>query len=277
MGIRKLKPITPGTRFFSVSTFDEVTKEKPEKSLIKPIKKSGGRNNLGRVTSRHRGGGHKRMYRMIDFRRDKYGIVGTVVSIEYDPNRTSRIALVQYSDGDKRYIIAPDGLAVGSKIMSGADAEVQVGNALPLRNIPAGTMVHNVELFPKKGGQIGRGAGNSLQIMAKEGDWVTLKMPSGEVRKFCADCYATIGVVSNSDHENISLGKAGRSRWLGIRPQTRGMAMNPVDHPMGGGEGRSKSGGGWQHPESPWGKYAKGLKTRKRKNPSNKYIVKRRK
>lgn len=277
MGIRKLRPITPGTRFFSVSTFEEITKTEPEKSLLRPLKKTGGRNNLGRITSRHRGGGHKRMYRLVDFRRDKHGVVGTVAAIEYDPNRTCRIALIHYADGEKRYIIAPDGLTVGAKIMSGPDAEVQVGNALPLRNIPAGTMVHNVELFPGKGGQVGRSAGNSLQIMAKEGDWVTLKMPSGEIRKFRADCYATIGVVGNADHENISLGKAGRSRWLGIRPQTRGMAMNPVDHPMGGGEGRSKSGGGWQHPESPWGKYAKGLKTRKRKNPSNKYIVKRRK
>lgn len=277
MGIRKLRPITPGTRFFSVSTFEEITKTEPEKSLLRPLKKTGGRNNLGRITSRHRGGGHKRMYRLVDFRRDKHGIAGTVAAIEYDPNRTCRIALIHYADGEKRYIIAPDGLTVGAKIMSGPDAEVQVGNALPLRNIPAGTMVHNVELFPGKGGQVGRSAGNSLQIMAKEGDWVTLKMPSGEIRKFRADCYATIGVVGNADHENISLGKAGRSRWLGIRPQTRGMAMNPVDHPMGGGEGRSKSGGGWQHPESPWGKYAKGLKTRKRKNPSNKYIVKRRK
>ncbi|MCX7983584.1 MAG: 50S ribosomal protein L2 [Bacteroidetes bacterium] len=277
MGIRKLRPITPGTRFFSVSTFEEITKTEPEKSLLRPLKKSGGRNNLGRITSRHRGGGHKRMYRVVDFHRDKHGIVGTVAAIEYDPNRTCRIALIHYADGEKRYILAPEGLTVGAKIMSGPDAEVQVGNALPLRSIPAGTMVHNVELFPGKGGQIGRSAGNSLQIMAKEGDWVTLKMPSGEIRKFRADCYATVGVVGNADHENISLGKAGRSRWLGIRPQTRGMAMNPVDHPMGGGEGRSKSGGGWQHPESPWGKYAKGLKTRKRKNPSNKYIVKRRK
>ncbi len=277
MGIRKLKPITPGTRFFSVSTFEEITKIEPEKSLLRPLKKTGGRNNLGRITSRHRGGGHKRMYRVVDFKRDKHGIEGTVVSIEYDPNRSCRIALIHYIDGEKRYIIAPEGLSVGSKVLSGPDADVQVGNALPLRNIPAGTMVHNVELFPGKGGQVGRSAGNSLQIVAKEGDWVTLKLPSGEIRKFRADCYATIGVVGNADHENISLGKAGRSRWLGIRPQTRGMAMNPVDHPMGGGEGRSKSGGGWQHPESPWGKYAKGLKTRKRKNPSNKYIVKRRK
>jgi large subunit ribosomal protein L2 len=277
MGIRKLRPITPGTRFFSVSTFEEITKTEPEKSLLLPNKKSGGRNNLGRITSRHRGGGHKRMYRIIDFKRDKHGIEAKVAAIEYDPNRSARIALLHYKDGEKRYIIAPDGLKVGATVVSGPGVEVQVGNALPLREIPVSTFVNNVELRPGKGGQLARSAGNSAQLMAKEGNFATLKLPSGEVRKVPVDCYATIGVVGNMDHENISLGKAGRSRWLGIRPQTRGMAMNPVDHPMGGGEGRSKSGGGWQHPESPWGKYAKGLKTRKRKNPSNKLIVKRRK
>jgi large subunit ribosomal protein L2 len=277
MGIRKLRPITPGTRFFSVSTFEEITKTEPEKSLLLPNKKSGGRNNLGRITSRHRGGGHKRMYRIIDFKRDKHGIEAKVAAIEYDPNRSARIALLHYKDGEKRYIIAPDGLKVGATVVSGPGVEVQVGNALPLREIPVSTFVNSVELRPGKGGQLARSAGNSAQLMAKEGNFATLKLPSGEVRKVPVDCYATIGVVGNMDHENISLGKAGRSRWLGIRPQTRGMAMNPVDHPMGGGEGRSKSGGGWQHPESPWGKYAKGLKTRKRKNPSNKLIVKRRK
>jgi large subunit ribosomal protein L2 len=277
MAIRKLRPMTPATRFYSISTFEEITKTVPEKALLEPNKKSGGRNNMGRITSRHRGGGHKRQYRIIDFKRNKHGVTGKVAAIEYDPNRAARIALIQYADGEKRYIIATEGLKVGAKISSGPQAEVEVGNSMPLRNIPAGSFVHNVELFPGKGGQIGRSAGNSLQVMAKEGDWVTLKMPSGEARKFRADCYATVGTVGNGDHENISLGKAGRSRWLGIRPQSRGMAMNPVDHPMGGGEGRSKSGGGWQHPESPWGKYAKGLKTRKRKNASNKYIVKRRK
>jgi large subunit ribosomal protein L2 len=241
------------------------------------VKKSGGRNNLGRITSRHRGGGHKRMYRVIDFKRDRHGVEAKVAAIEYDPNRSARIALVQYVDGEKRYIIAPDGLKVGQKVNSGSGVEVQVGNSLPLSEIPVGTFVHNVEIKPGKGGQLGRSAGNSLQLMAKEGDFATVKLPSGEVRKVPVICYATVGVVGNLDHENLSLGKAGRSRWLGIRPQTRGMAMNPVDHPMGGGEGRSKSGGGWQHPESPWGKYAKGLKTRKRKSPSNKYIVKRRK
>jgi large subunit ribosomal protein L2 len=277
MAIRKLRPMTAATRFYSISSFDEITKKEPEKALVESNKKSGGRNNLGRITSRHRGGGHKRQYRIIDFKRDKRGIAGTVASIEYDPNRAARIALIHYPDGEKRYIIASTGLKVGAKIVSGPQAEIEIGNAMPLKNIPAGTFVHNVEFSPGKGGQIGRSAGNSLQVMAKEDEWVSLKMPSGEIRKFRSDCYATIGLVGNADHENISLGKAGRSRWLGIRPQSRGMAMNPVDHPMGGGEGRSKSGGGYQHPESPWGKYAKGLKTRKRKNQSNKYIVKRRK
>jgi len=277
MAIRKLRPYTPSTRFYSVPTYEEVTKTVPEKSLLRPVKKSGGRNNLGRITSRHRGGGHKRMYRVIDFKRDRHGVEAKVAAIEYDPNRSARIALVQYVDGEKRYIIAPDGLKVGQKVNSGSGVEVQVGNSLPLSEIPVGTFVHNVEIKPGKGGQLGRSAGNSLQLMAKEGDFATVKLPSGEVRKVPVICNATVGVVGNLDHENLSLGKAGRSRWLGIRPQTRGMAMNPVDHPMGGGEGRSKSGGGWQHPESPWGKYAKGLKTRKRKSPSNKYIVKRRK
>lgn len=217
------------------------------------------------------------MYRVIDFKRDRHGIPAKVTAIEYDPNRSARIALTQYPDGERRYIIAPEGLKIGASVMAGPEAEIQVGNALPLKNIPVSTFVNTVEMTPGKGGQIGRSAGNSLQLMAKEGDYATLKLPSGEVRKLPLDCYATIGVVSNADHENISYGKAGRSRWLGIRPQTRGMAMNPVDHPMGGGEGRSKSGGGYQHPESPWGKYAKGLKTRKKKNQSNKYIVTRRK
>jgi large subunit ribosomal protein L2 len=277
MAIRKLRPMTPATRFYSISAFEDITKKEPEKALLESNKKSGGRNNLGRITSRHRGGGHKRQYRIIDFKRDKHGIVGKIAAIEYDPNRAARIALIHYPDGEKRYIIAAHGMKVGTKIVSGPQAEIENGNALPLKSIPAGTFVHNVEFTPGKGGQIGRSAGNSLQVMAKEGELVSLKLPSGEIRKFRADCYATIGLVGNEDHENISLGKAGRSRWLGIRPQSRGMAMNPVDHPMGGGEGRSKSGGGYQHPESPWGKYAKGLKTRKRKNQSNKFIVKRRK
>jgi large subunit ribosomal protein L2 len=277
MAIKLSKPTTPARRFYSVSTFEEVTKKSPEKALLQPVKKSGGRNNTGRVTSRHRGGGHKRRYRVIDFKRSKRGMDAKVAAIEYDPNRSSRIALVQYTDGQRTYIIAPDGLKVGDVISAGPDVEIQVGNAMPLKSIPAGTFVHNVEITPGKGAQIGRSAGNSLQLMAKEGNFATLKLPSGELRKFPVDCYATIGSVGNADHENLSYGKAGRSRWLGIRPQTRGMAMNPVDHPMGGGEGRSKSGGGYQHPESPWGKYAKGLKTRKRKKQSSKLIVKRRK
>ena len=277
MAIRNLKPRTPATRFYSISTFEEVTKSGPEKALLTPLKKSGGRNNNGRVTSRHRGGGHKRSYRVIDFRRERRGIPATVKAIEYDPNRSCRIALVQYVDGQRRYILAPDGVRVGSRVVSGENVEIEPGNALPLKNVPVGTFVHNVELAPGRGGQMGRSAGNALQVMAKEGDYATLKLPSGEVRKIRMECYATIGVVGNADHENISIGKAGRSRWLGIRPQTRGMAMNPVDHPNGGGEGRSKSGGGRQHPESPWGKYAKGLKTRRRRKQSSQYIVKRRK
>lgn len=277
MALRKLKPRTAATRFYSISTFEEITKTVPEKSLLMPNKKSGGRNNLGRITSRHRGGGHKRMYRIIDFKRDKRGVAAKVTAIEYDPNRSSRIALLQFPDGEKRYIIAPEGVKVGTSVTSGPEADIQVGNALPLRNIPISTFVNTVEMIPGKGGQIARSAGNSVQLMAKEGDYATLKMPSGEVRKIPLDCYATIGIVSNGDHENISVGKAGRSRWLGIRPQTRGMAMNPVDHPMGGGEGRSKSGGGGQHPESPWGQYAKGLKTRSKKNQSSRYIVSRKK
>jgi len=274
MAIRKLKPNTPGTRFMSISSFDEITKTSPEKSLTAAIKKSGGRNNQGRITSRHRGGGHKRRYRIIDFKRDKNGIPAKVFSIEYDPNRTSRIALLNYADGEKRYIIAPDGLKVGASVVSGSGSEIKVGNALPLKEIPLGSFIHNVELRPGKGGQLGRSAGSSLQLMAREGKMAQLKMPSGEVRMVGVDCMATYGVVGNTDHENISLGKAGRSRWLGIRPASRGVAKNPVDHPMGGGEGKTSGGG---HPVSPWGQKAKGLKTRKRKNLSNKYIVKRRK
>ena len=274
MAIRKLKPNTPGTRFMSISSFEEITKSTPEKSLTGVIKKSGGRNNLGRVTSRHRGGGHKRRYRVIDFKRDKNGIPAKVFSIEYDPNRTSRIALLNYADGEKRYIIAPDGLKVGDSIVSGTGSEIKVGNALPLKEIPLASFIHNVELKPGKGGQLGRSAGASIQLMAREGKFAQLKMPSGEVRMVSVECMATYGVVGNIDHENISLGKAGRSRWLGIRPHTRGVAMNPVDHPMGGGEGKTSGGG---HPVSPWGQKAKGLKTRKKKNRTNKYIVKRRK
>ncbi|WP_337865480.1 50S ribosomal protein L2 [Ignavibacterium sp.] len=274
MGIKKLKPVTPGTRFRTNFTFGEITKETPEKSLVLSLTKSGGRNNLGRVTARHRGGGHKRKYRIIDFKRNKHGIPAKVFSIEYDPNRTCRIALLHYADGEKRYIIAPDGLKVGDSVMSGPGSEIKVGNALPLKEMPLGSFVHNVELKPGKGGQLGRSAGTSLQLMAREGEYAQLKMPSGEVRMVRSECYATYGVVGNAEHENISIGKAGRSRWLGIRPHTRGVAMNPVDHPMGGGEGKTSGGG---HPVSPWGQKAKGLKTRKRKKQSNKFIIKRRK
>jgi large subunit ribosomal protein L2 len=275
MAIKNLKPRTPATRYYSIATFDEVTKTTPEKSLLTPIKSSGGRGNTGRITSRHRGGGHKRMYRIIDFKRDK-DIPAKVAAIEYDPNRTCRIALLNYADGEKRYILAPDGLTVGMELMSGKDADIVTGNALPIRYMPLGTFMHNVELKPGRGGKFARSAGNSCQLMAKEGEFATLKMPSGETRKIPIDCCATVGVVGNTDHFNISYGKAGRMRWLGVRPQTRGMAMNPVDHPMGGGEGKSKSGGGRKHPKSPWGQLAKGLRTRKKKNASSQFIIKRR-
>ncbi|MBC8491206.1 MAG: 50S ribosomal protein L2 [Candidatus Marinimicrobia bacterium] len=273
MGIKKIKPTTPGQRFMSVDTFEDITTTTPEKSLLVPLKRSSGRNNRGRITSRRRGGGHQRSYRLIDFKRDKHGIEAVVKTIEYDPNRSSRIALLNYKDGEKRYIIAPDGLQVGNVIVSGLDAPIKVGNSLPLKNIPAGTLVHNIELKPKKGGQIARGAGTAAQIMAKEGKYVTLKMPSGEMRLVLAECYATVGEVGNRDHENINLGKAGRSRWLGRRPKVRGVAMNPVDHPMGGGEGKSSGG---RHPVSPWGQPSKGYRTRKKRNPSDKFIIKRR-
>ena len=275
MAIRKLKPNTPGTRWMSVSSFDEISKKRPEKALIEPLKKSGGRNNTGRITSRHRGGGHKRFFRAVDFKRNKRGMDATVVAIEYDPNRSARLALLQYRDGEKRYIIAPDGVHVGETLQSGPESEIRNGNAMPLANIPAGTFVHNIEMRPGKGAQIARSAGASVQLMAKEGKFAQLKLPSGEVRNVPVDCYATIGSVGNADHENISLGKAGRSRWLGIRPQSRGVVMNPVDHPHGGGEGKSPQGN--PHPVSPWGWHTKGKKTRWRKKPSSRYIVKRRK
>src|SRR3972149_7534350 len=249
MGIKKLKPNTPGTRFRSNFTFDEISKTKPEKSLTIALKKSGGRNNLGRITARHIGGGHKRRYRVIDFKRDKTGVPAKVFSIEYDPNRSARIALLHYSDGDKKYILAPNGLKVGNKIVSGTGSDIAVGNALPLKEMPLGSFVHNVELKPGKGGQLGRSAGAALQLMAKEGEYAQLKMPSGEVRMVRVECMATYGEVGNAEKENISLGKAGRTRWLGKRPHVRGVAMNPVDHPMGGGEGKSSGGG---HPVSPW-------------------------
>lgn len=269
MAIRTLKPITPGTRFYSVSEFDEITTDKPYKKLTAPLKKSGGRNNTGRITSRHRGGGHKRRYRIIDFKRNKHGIPATIKTIEYDPNRNARIALVEYQDGEFRYILAPAKIKVGNVIVSGPDVEFKDGNALPLKKIPVGLFIHNVELKPGKGGQLARSAGSAVQLVANEGKYSHLKLPSGEIRLVPNNCYATLGTVSNADYENIFWGKAGRLRWFGIRPQTRGMAMNPIDHPMGGGEGASKSGGGRQHPRTPWGKYTKGLKTRKSKSSDN--------
>ncbi len=274
MPLRSMRPATPGTRWMTVATFEEVTKTTPEKKLLRPLKKSAGRNNTGRITSRHRGGGHKRHFRIIDFRRDKRGMDAKVVAIEYDPNRSGRIALLQYADGERRYILAPDQLKTGDMLRSGQDAEIKVGNAMPLANIPAGTFVHNVEMRPGKGAQIARSAGVSVQLMAKEGRFAQLRLPSGEIRNIPADCFAVIGAVGNADHENVSIGKAGRSRWRGIRPQSRGVVMNPVDHPHGGGEGKSPQGN--PHPVSPWGWHTKGKKTRSRRKPSGKFIVKRR-
>ena len=274
MPIRKLKPRSPGVRAQTVSGFDEITKSTPEKSLLVSIARKGGRNNNGRITAKRRGGGHRKQYRVIDFKRRKDGIPAKVVGVEYDPNRSARIALLSYSDGEKRYIIAPSKLNVGDVLMSGENAEIRIGNCLLLKDIPEGTLIHNVEMRPGKGAQIARSAGSGVQLMAKEGDYVTLKLKSGEVRLIHRNCRATIGTVGNADHENISIGKAGRVRWMGIRPRVRAVAMNPVDHPMGGGEGRSSGG---RHPCSPWGQIAKGLKTRKVKKLSNKFILNRKK
>jgi len=273
MGLKKFKPITPGRRFMTVSDFAEITHPAPEKSLVSSLNKSGGRGNTGRMTSRHRGGGHKRAYRLIDFRRNKIGIPARVASVEYDPNRSARIALLHYADGEKRYIIAPADLKVDDILIASADADIKTGNTLPLSKIPLGINLHNLEIRPGKGGQVARSAGTMVQLLAKEGEFAHIKMPSGEVRLFKLDCLATIGQVGNIDHENISIGKAGRSRWLGIRPHVRGVAMNPVDHPMGGGEGKSSGG---RHPCSPWGQLSKGLKTGNRKRAAS-LIVKRRK
>ena len=272
MALKKFKPVTPALRFKTVSDFSEITRSTPEKSLLRPLKRSGGRDSRGHVSSWCRGGGHRRRYRVIDFKRDKLGIPAKVASIEYDPNRSSRIALLHYVDGEKRYIIAPLGVGVGDTLMSGPGAEVREGNALPLRLIPLGTSVHNLELIPGKGGQVARGAGSECQLMAKEGRYAQVRLPSGEVRMVHLDCHATVGQVSNIDHANISVGKAGRSRWLGKRPHNRGVTMNPVDHPMGGGEGRTSGG---RHPCSPWGQLSKGLKTRNNKRTDG-MIVKRR-
>ena len=273
MAVKKVKPTSPGRRFQEYSTFEEVTTTTPEKSLLRTLSKQGGRNSYGRITCRHRGGGHRRHYRAIDFRRNKQGIPAQVATIEYDPNRSSRIALLHYADGEKRYILAPVNMKVGDRVMSGPEADIKPGNALPLGNIPLGTQIHNIELRIGKGGQIVRSAGTFAQLMAKESPYALIKLPSGEVRKVLLKCMATIGQVGNVIHENISMGKAGRTRWLGRRPKVRGVAMNPVDHPMGGGEGRSSGG---RHPCSPWGTPSKGYRTRKNKT-TNKFIVKRRK
>jgi large subunit ribosomal protein L2 len=272
MAVKKVKPTSPGRRFQSFAAFEEITKTTPEKSLLRILKKSGGRNVNGRITSRRRGGGHKRYYRIIDFKRDKEGIPATVAAIEYDPNRSARIALLHYADGEKRYIIAPLKLSVGDTVMSGPEADIQPGNALPLANIPLGTHIHNIELRVGKGGQIVRSAGTFAQLMAKEDRYALVKLPSSEVRMVLLTCKATVGQLGNITHENVSLGKAGRNRWKGRRPKVRGVAMNPVDHPMGGGEGRSSGG---RHPCSPWGVPTKGYRTRKNKR-TDRYIVKRR-
>jgi large subunit ribosomal protein L2 len=274
MGIRKFKPTTPSLRWTIGADFEEITKDEPEKSLIRPLKRKGGRNALGRITVRHRGGRHRRMYRIIDFKRDKYNIPARVLAIEYDPNRSARIALLQYEDGEKRYILAPLGLSVGNTVVSGPGAEPNVGCALALKDIPLGSFIHNIELMKGKGGKIVRSAGASAQIVAKEGEFAHVKLPSGEVRLIHLDCMATIGQVGNVEHEVFSLGKAGRARWLGRRPQVRGAAMNPVDHPHGGGEG--KAGQGNPHPVSPWGLHTKGKKTRKKRKYSDRFILKRR-
>jgi len=271
MGVKKLKPTSPGRRFQTVSDFHTITKSTPEKSLLAPKTRSSGRNSYGRITSRHRGGGHKRRYRIIDFRRTKDGVPAKIVGIEYDPNRNARIALLHYVDGEKRYILAPVGIKVGDMLESGSKAEIRPGNALPLRNIPTGTIVHAVELRPGGGAKMARSAGTSVQLMSKEGSIALIRLPSGEMRQVLLDCRATIGQVGNTEAELVKIGKAGRARWKGKRPQTRGVAMNPVDHPLGGGEGRSSGG---RHPVSPWGKPER--KTRKKNKPSNKYIVRRR-
>jgi large subunit ribosomal protein L2 len=273
MGIRNYKPTSAGRRFQSVQTFEEITTDRPYKPLIETLEQSGGRNNRGQLTSWWRGGGHKRNYRIIDFKRDKLNIPGKVSTIEYDPNRTARIALVTYADGEKRYILHPVGLKVGDTVLAGENVDILPGNCLPLKNVPLGTMIHNVELKRGKGGQIARSAGSAVQLVAKEGLYATVKMPSGESRLINIENYATVGQVGNIDHENVSIGKAGRNRWLGKRPHVRGVAMNPVDHPLGGGEGKSSGG---RHPVSPWGQPTKGFKTRRRKD-SNRFILERRK
>jgi large subunit ribosomal protein L2 len=275
MPIKKYNPTSPARRFMTVSTFEEITKKEPEKSLLAPLKKSGGRNSYGRITVRHKGGGAKQKYRIIDFKRDKDDIPAKVTAIEYDPNRSANIALLTYADGEKRYILAPDGLNVGDTVMSGENADIKPGNALPFENIPVGTLVHNIELKPGKGGQLVRAAGNLAQLMAKENNYASVRLPSGEVRKVSIKCKASIGQVGNLEYENVSIGKAGRKRWMGVRPTVRGVVMNPSDHPHGGGEGKSPIG--MPSPVTPWGKPTLGYKTRKKNKQSSKLIVKRRK
>ncbi len=270
MGLKEYNPITPGRRGMTVSDFEGVSKKKPEKALVSSLMKTGGRNNMGHITTRHIGGGHRQKYRLVDFKRDKANVPAKVVALEYDPNRSARIALLHYVDGDKRYVLAPKNLKVGSTIIASEQAEILPGNTLSLKNIPVGTNICNIELRPGKGGQMARSAGVYAQLMAKEGSYALLKLPSGEVRKVLIECKATVGEMGNPDHENISIGKAGRTRWLGVRPTVRGIAMNPVDHPHGGGEGKSKGG---NHPQSPWGQPAKGYKTRQNKR-TDKFIVK---
>jgi large subunit ribosomal protein L2 len=277
MAIKTFRPLTPAARFKALPDFAEITKTKPEKKLTESIKRTGGRNNQGRITMRHIGGGHKRRYRIIDFKRSRRDAIAEVVSIEYDPNRTARIALLKYEDGEKAYILAPVGLEVGQKVVAGEKADPNVGNALPLKSIPLGTSIHNIEFIPGRGGQIVRSAGSVAVLANREGGYALVKLASGEIRRINENCFATVGQVGNSDHMNVSSGKAGRSRWLGIRPHVRGMVMNPVDHPMGGGQGKSKGGGGRHHPMSPWGQLAKGFKTRRKHKPSDTFIVQRRK
>jgi large subunit ribosomal protein L2 len=277
MALKNFRPLTPTQRFKQTPTYSEITKAQPEKSLVAPLKRTGGRNNNGRLTSRHIGGGHKRKYRIVDFKRKLRDVEATVEAIEYDPNRSSRIALLRYSDGTKTYILAPIGLEVGAKVIAGENVTPEIGNALPLKSIPLGTVIHNVEIIPGRGGQVARSAAQQAILNNREGGYALVRLPSGEIRRIHENAYATIGQVGNVDHMNVSSGKAGRGRWLGRRPHVRGMAMNPIDHPMGGGQGKSKGGGGRHHPVSPWGQLAKGFKTRRRHKPSDSFIIERRK
>jgi large subunit ribosomal protein L2 len=277
MALKNFRPLTPTQRFKQTPSFDEITKDTPEKSLVEPLKRTGGRNNNGRLTSRHIGGGHKRKYRIVDFKRKLRDVAASVEAIEYDPNRSARIALLKYSNGEKAYILAPNGLRVGAKVVAGENAPPDLGNALPLKGIPLGTIIHNVEIVPGRGGQIARSAGQQAILSNREGGYALVRMPSGETRRINENAYATIGQVGNVEHMNVSSGKAGRTRWLGKRPHVRGMSMNPIDHPMGGGQGKSKGGGGRHHPVSPWGQLAKGFKTRRKHKPSDAFIIERRK